>query len=187
MSTRCNITLHREGQKPEGNDGVILYHHSDGYPDFQLRKIVDFLEDASKKLSMLGYSYWWDPSRVSAMMVFLSAGRYESPGLPNPDCWEKKQQATANHEFMKYEEQNALGYGYPVYQPTSGLHGDIEYIYRIFLGSEDENKPNHYRIEIYRPEYSHGRDEVTQGEHLGTFERGQDVEAFIESLSGDDE
>jgi len=91
---------------------ALLYHHSDGYPDFMLPKVISFLKTSFKKLEELGYPYWWDGERVAALFVMLSAGDYRIP------------------EFG--------GNGEPKFHPAIHYHGDLEYLYRVFLVNEGQ-------------------------------------------------
>lgn len=152
MSTRCCIEIydgdynHKEHGKP-----VTLYHHSDGYPSFQLPKLATFLLETHKRLDKLGYPYWWDTCRVSAMLVLLSAKGYEKPEcLGESDfkaATQRNSRAALRSRKLSVSQICMLPYGYPQYQPTSGLHGDIEYIYRVslFTGSE---APGDYMFRI---------------------------------------
>jgi hypothetical protein len=126
MSTRCNIEICDDLGNGQSQVGCILYHHSDGYPSFQLPKLHRFLKDVFKRLKAIDRSYWWDSERVGAMMIFLSAFSYENPSLkPSTD-------------------PDNMTNGVPEYQPCIALHGDIEYIYRIILKGQGK-----YTIEIY--------------------------------------
>ena len=51
MSTRCNIQIFDSGDK---KPGAILYHHSDGYPEFMEKKLRNFMVKAFQVLKMPG-------------------------------------------------------------------------------------------------------------------------------------
>jgi hypothetical protein len=141
MSTRCQIALNwTDTEKSldeniaaldkERKGSVLLYHHSDGYPKFQLPKIAAFLKEADKRQNSLGYGYWWDPERVASWFIMLSANMYEKPGLLGQDGF--RAAVKGRRKYTSGRPQ-----GYPVYQPSVGLHHDIEWLYDIFL----TNKP----------------------------------------------
>ena len=116
MSTRCHVEI-CDGS---AGDGVLLYHHSDGYPSFQRPKLHRYLEGAFARLTAAGYPYWWDSERVAALLVMLSAGNYEKPAEPEAN-------------------------GVPVYQPAHSVHGDIEWFYSVLLDPAAQGK---YTIEV---------------------------------------
>lgn len=113
MSTRCNIYLH---DFDDVNPSVILYHHTDGYPDFMFHKLTRFVDNINTRLKDLNRYYWWDAERVGAMMIQLSAGDYTNPEIGND---------------------------VPQFQPCIKKHGDIDYLYHIYL--LDDNK---YKITV---------------------------------------
>jgi len=120
MSTRCNIefyTQYDEKNKPQ--KGVILYHHYDGYPRFMGNRLPKMLDRTFELLKGAGYPYWWDDERVTATLIKLDGQDYE-------------------------EKEEGRG-GIPVFQPCSSLHGDIEYLWRVYLGPKDGK----YKIKCY--------------------------------------
>lgn len=131
MSTRANIELY-DNWKPnrEGPNrwrrGVILYHHSDGYPKWMGPELEEKLEEAKEELDKAGYPYWWDSERVGALMVKLSAD--ESP----------------------------LHKNVPTFQPCLEHHGDIEYLWRVFLGP----KGGEYEIRCFEIAYDWESDQI---------------------------
>jgi hypothetical protein len=140
MSTRCQIALNWTdadksldeniaGLDKERKDSVLLYHHSDGYPKFQLPKITSFLKEADKRLTSLGYGYWWDPERVASWLIMLSANTYEKPALLGQDGF--RQAVRGRGKYVSGRPT-----GYPVYQPSMNLHYDIEWLYDVFLTSK---------------------------------------------------
>lgn len=135
MSTRANIEFWTYYQNPKNGgyhkpvkDG-LLYHHGDGYPEWMGPRLIKALEDAKKALIKAGYPYWWDAERVSAVIVSQDAR------LPQ------------NVEYHG---------GIPSFQPCLKLHGDIEYLWRVYLGPKD----GQYRIECYRVEMDWEKDKV---------------------------
>lgn len=80
MSTRCNIEIY-DYDLPDTHN-ALLYHHSDGYPEFMRGKLERFLKAAYKKLKDIGREYWWDAERVAAVMLLLSVEDYREPMEP---------------------------------------------------------------------------------------------------------
>jgi len=114
VSTRANIELYdgweeekEIGKRMTWKKGVILYHHCDGYPSWMGPELESRLEAARKELKKAGHPYWWDSERVGALIVKLSANA------------------------------GRLHRNVPTFQPCLDLHGDIEYLWRVFLGPKD--------------------------------------------------
>jgi len=127
-STRCQVAIYDafDTKKP----GVLLYHHSDGYPDFMLPLLEKFLHKTYEVLKNAGYPYWWDSERVGAVMIWLSSEDYSEPLLPN-----------STNRLDHYESGKDTPYrpngGVPVFQPTTIMHDDIEYLYKVYLKEKD--------------------------------------------------
>jgi len=125
MSTRCNIEIYdRDCKKP----GVILYHHSDGYPEFMDKKLRSFLKAAYEYLKEAGYGYWWDSERVGAVLIALSIEDYKEPLKPFS--------TDRVSQYKDHKTPHRPDGGVPVFQPCLELHGDIEYVYKVTLGEE---------------------------------------------------
>ena len=139
MSTRANIELY-DGWKKENEigkrtvwkKGVLLYHHCDGYPSWMGPELERKLKETEEELKKAGYPYWWDSERVGALIVKLSPSADELHG------------------------------GVPTFQPCLDLHGDIEYLWRIFLGPED----GEYEIQCFRVTWDWEKDEIKGLEEL---------------------
>lgn len=123
MSTRCNITLHNGDTD---NRPVILYHHYDGNPDFQMAKLRSFLKSTYEALQENKTPYWWDPERVAAVMIKNSADNYTR--------WDRSE--TAREECGKGIV--------PSYQPCARLQCDIQYLYRVVLNRHNSGKATIY-------------------------------------------
>lgn len=115
MSTRCQIEIY-DDDTPE----VMLHHHSDGYPEFMLKKLNTFLEASYQYLSLIGKHYWWDAERVGAVMIMLSIEDYRIPLLP----------------FCSTDRDNInirANYRFPAFQPSLNYHCDIEYLWKVYI------------------------------------------------------
>lgn len=157
MSTRCQVSMHtcnigqtfKDGKTgktititvdwllgrlaKDRNGSVLLYHHYDGYPSSQLVKIAKFLDEIDARLKTLGFPYWWDNERVAALMVALSAC-HSDPELLSERRFKRATQAARDAEMAKPGRMLSLPpSGYPMYQPSGRLHGDVEWLYDVFL------------------------------------------------------
>lgn len=105
MSTRCNIVISDQYSK------IILYRHSDGYPDCVGVDLKDFVKgytDGSMR----------DDAMQSAGWLIIRGHVEYADGNPT----------------LKPNPKDRFG-GWKVgaYEPTSNIHGDIEYLYEIDL------------------------------------------------------
>jgi len=155
----------------------MLYHHSDGYPSFQLGKIVRFLEKTIEILDKIERSYWWDGERVSALFVALSAASYETPGFPDPKALEID---ASKWEKMSWDERDAIGSLCPVYQPCTRLHGDIEYLYRVRLSANEEGRT--WSVDVCTMDSMTDEQGEDVPEVLGVLKQGDGVDEFVASL-----
>lgn len=183
MSTRCHVEFMRPVYKKDEKGRYVidetkpatvevrLYHHSDGYPEFQLVKVVKFLEHCSKLVTTTP-CYWWDNERVAAMFCGWSMGSYEEPNLKLDESnffkyeWEKVRKEGKKKSEV---EKNGTGWGVPKYQPcsTAARHGDVEFVYQILLTDVDEQgKVTPFgggrigaQIECYRTHYGPDMDD----------------------------
>ena len=132
MSTRAMVEFYDGTPSNSFGPYVLLYHHSDGYPEF-LYSDIDRRLNHAKKYVTESPCFWWDATRVDGMFVAWSVGKYSEPDL-NPD----------NATFYAFEAQmakekgrkpvrNGKGYGVPAYLPYLSYAGDIEYLYRVYI------------------------------------------------------
>ena len=127
MSTKWQIEFVGEGQAARRE--ALLYHHTDGYPEFAMKKIRAFLAGAAERVTQPP-CLWWDSERVAACFVAASIGAYEAPSFdPNLKVGGGRK-----------GQGNGSGIGIPDFQPCVELHGDIEYLYRICLGAPGQAK-----------------------------------------------
>ena len=150
MSTRCNVEIYdRWGDEYE--IGAMLYHHSDGYPEFMDDKLDRFLKATQDYLGEAGHPYWWDAERVAAVLITLSIEDYDEPLKPfttdRPNSYQEmaanmKPGDEKNWNTIKQQPYRTNG-GVPVFQPCLNRHGDIEYVWKVYLDKE----PGKFRVE----------------------------------------
>lgn len=126
MSTRCNVVI------TDGHSTLWFYRHSDGYPLVTATSLKTFLRwrIEGKIRDNVGQAAGW--------LVLLGAMEYQT--LPRD---------TFSQHGKKYRDRDdnainaMLGTFSPVdwkcgaYEPTTGEHGDIEYLYVIDLAAKE--------------------------------------------------
>lgn len=155
MSTRCQIEILDGTFEERQGRGVLLYHHADGYPSFQLVKLRKFLDCVREFLTEARHPYWWDPERVAATMILLSAQGYDAPGLLSADAL-LQARSEGRQSWCSCDESKFPREGVPVYQPCRQWHWDIDYIYIVELsGSAYPNADDtrEYKIRIFIPNH----------------------------------
>jgi len=119
MSTRANIIL------KEGNNSLYFYRHSDGYPKGTmptLNKFIGWLK-AGKIRNCLQQGSGW--------LIVLGALEYNT--IPEHETEKEtihgREYINVNFDTMKEPKDWKVG----AYEPTTCIHGDIEYLYTIDL------------------------------------------------------
>lgn len=102
MSTRANIII------TDGNDHVILYRHSDGYPEGVKETFLAFIE------AVRNGTFRDNTMQAAGWLIVLGAMEYGT-----------LKDKLGNPEFMNWK----CG----AYEPTNQVHGDINYLYLIDL------------------------------------------------------
>lgn len=109
MSTRANIVV------KSGREKLIFYRHSDGYPEGTMPLLEKFMAEikAGNLRDNVGQSAGW----------LVEYGRREMLEFENE---------------MKKQISSFQGYGWKVgfIEPTTCIHGDIEYLYTIDLANK---------------------------------------------------
>jgi hypothetical protein len=113
MSTRCNVVL-KDYYQQNGfvhEEKLHFYRHLDGYPSGVEETLTAFLNAVAKGVlrNNVGQSGGW--------LIILGALEYE---------------VDQNAPFNADPDQ-MMGWKVGAYEPTLGLHGDIEYLYEIDL------------------------------------------------------
>jgi hypothetical protein len=125
MSTRANIILkesysYRDTEEKEikGLDQLIFYRHSDGYPEGALPTLNIFmrwLKDGKIRNNLTQSSGW---------LILLGAIEYNT--IPE---FKTGKDNYGLEETIKEPKDWKCG----AYEPTTEIHGDIEYLYEIDL------------------------------------------------------
>ena len=105
MSTRANIIIR------DKYDELIFYRHSDGYPEGTLPTLEKFLDWAieGRIRDNVGQAAGW--------LILIGADEYGVTAV-NP---------------VEPVEREGMGWKCGAYEPSVGIHGDIEHLYVIDL------------------------------------------------------
>jgi hypothetical protein len=109
MSTRANIVIKDKGEK------LYFYRHSDGYPSGTMPTLEIFsrwIKEGKIRKNI---------SQGSGWLIVLGALEYETVKIP------KRVEDTEDPQDWK------VG----AYEPTTELHGDIQYLYTIDINTGD--------------------------------------------------
>ena len=120
MSTRANVII------KEGKEQLFFYRHSDGYPETTepvLKIFLSWLKDRKIRNNI---------SQASGWLVLLGALEYNNVPKYNIDT-EKCE--TLTFDMCTFVE-NPKDWKVGAFEPTTGIHGDIEYLYTIDLIKE---------------------------------------------------
>jgi hypothetical protein len=124
MSTRANIIIKDE----RFNDSLIFYRHSDGYPEGTLPtlkkfmlyvcsgKIRDNVEQSAGWLILAGAKEY--------QKVYMGGGKYRMKN----DITKPEKEPSDPKDFSGGMEWKCGSY-----EPATGIHGDIEYLYTLNL------------------------------------------------------
>lgn len=112
MSTRANIIV-----KDGYDSSLIFYRHSDGYPKGTLPSLKKFVN--SVKNGPLRNNI----SQACGALILIGACEYDS--LPD---FKKDKEGD-----LKFDSIEFKGWKCGAYEPTTGIHGDIEHLYLIDL------------------------------------------------------
>lgn len=133
MSTRANIIV------KDRHDHLFFYRHSDGYPEgvqSTLLKFVDLMKTGAIRNNI---------SQGSGWLIVLGALEYRAL----PTIFEKDQDGDPIPATIQVNDWKV-----GAYEPTTGLHGDIEHLYVVDMekmevreiaiekGPDYEVKPN---------------------------------------------
>jgi hypothetical protein len=117
MSTRANIIIKDE------HDKLFFYRHSDGYPEGTLPTLEKFL------LYVKEGKIRDNVSQSSGWLIIIGAEEYKA--IPNKRRYELTKEDEKEWHKKIYSEP--LDWKVGAYEPTTGIHGDIEFLYVIDL------------------------------------------------------
>lgn len=115
MSTRCNVII-----KDAYSTEIMFYRHSDGYPSGVAPTLGEFLR-------LVKTNRLRDNAEQSAGWLILLGYEEYSEGAYGNDLAKMRGNT---------EGTNMSGWKVGAYEPSAGIHGDIEYLYEIDLGAK---------------------------------------------------
>lgn len=121
MSTRCQIIV-------EGAD-VVLYRHSDGYPDGVHGVLKALKASVSRFMKYRGFDECYMPAHIIADMIASHKAWADK-------CIRREKRKDKSYNTSSYESCKYLGYGIEGYNPNHGaddnaFHGDIAFLYVV--------------------------------------------------------
>lgn len=123
MSTRANVIITDDwGQK------LYFYRHSDGYPEGVMPTLEKFLSLVKEEKIRNNVS------QASGWLIIIGAEEYKSHQLKH-DSWNGLTEAEEK-EWAGKISTNPMDWKVGAYEPTTGLHGDIEHLYVIDLSKK---------------------------------------------------
>ena len=123
MSTRANIIL------KEGKDKLFFYRHSDGYPKGTLptlNKFVEWMKEGHIRSNVQQAAGW---------LIMLGALEYSTIPDYKTETVERYRGTVEEIDFNTIGSPKDWKVG--AYEPTTCIHGDIEYLYTIDLNTKE--------------------------------------------------
>lgn len=123
MSTRANIVI------KDGYNKLFFYRHSDGYPEGTMPTLNIFMDWLQKKIIRN------NTQQCAGWLVVLGAIEYGN--IPDYKC--EKKELSKGYTLKETDLnsiQNPDDWKVGAYEPTTGIHGDIEYLYVIDLNEK---------------------------------------------------
>ena len=129
MSTRANIVLtetfswKEKGKEKSVTKKLFFYRHSDGYPEGTLPTLNIFMDWLKRGVirNNLGQSAGW----------LIIIGAMECESIPNVKVTDKGM-ISQKTDIVDPEDWKV-----GAYEPTTGIHGDIEWLYTIDLTKKE--------------------------------------------------
>ena len=109
MSTRANIIV------KDSHDTLFFYRHSDGYPEGAVPLLEKFLGFVKEGLirDNVGQAAGW--------LIMLGASEY----------------STMDRNILVPSQDGFSGWKVGAIEPTTEIHGDVEYIYTVNLDTKE--------------------------------------------------
>jgi len=131
MSTRANIVLKESYNDSTGRkieQKLFFYRHSDGYPEGTLPTLnifMDWLKTGKIRNSL---------SQAAGWLIILGAIEYGTiPKYKTKKPFKTSDCEEGILETIDKPRDNGSTWKVGAYEPTTNLHGDIQYIYKINL------------------------------------------------------
>jgi hypothetical protein len=143
MSTRANVVLQEsysykntKGRNMTKTDKLYFYRHSDGYPEGTLPSLNKFMDWLKQGLIRN------DLSQGAGWLIVLGAIEYMSIPKFDIEC------GFPDHYYMDMDKiQPPKDWKVGAYEPTTGIHGDVQYVYVIDVAAKTLQ---HYTIDEYK-------------------------------------
>jgi len=125
MSTRANVIIKDSRSK------LYFYRHSDGYPEGTLPTLNRFL-DLVKEGKIRD-----NVSQAAGWLIIIGANEYKGYQIDYKEQTKNGEEKIINKKFGDLIPAEPLtGWKVGAYEPTTGIHGDIEYLYTVDLEKE---------------------------------------------------
>lgn len=139
MSTRANVIV-----KDDFGDELFFYRHSDGYPEGALPTLKRFMRWVKEgKIRS-------NASQAAGWLVMIGANEYNYQVDYDGNEVETTK-LDPEKAFTPDSEERANSWKVGAYEPTSGIHGDIEYLYILDLPDQ--------KIEVRKTPFGSDREE----------------------------
>ena len=124
MSTRSQVVI-----KDKYGDEVVLYRHSDGYPEVAMPPLQLFMSWVRKQ------KIRDNAQQASGWLIIIGAIEYNT--IPPYETKKVSQYTTYGLlETIKMPKDDGRSWKCGAYEPTCGRHGDIEYLYILDLNEK---------------------------------------------------
>lgn len=121
MSTRANVII------KSNNERLFFYKHSDGYPDGMLPQLNLFLKWVKEK------KIRDNVQQAAGWLIIIGALEYNTI----PFCEFDKPSYSGNIGYGKIDTiKDPKDWKCGSFEPTTGIHGDIDYLYIIDLSKK---------------------------------------------------
>lgn len=122
MSTRANVVI-----KDGCGDKFWFYRHSDGYPEGTMPTLEKFLGYVkSGKIRN-------NAQQASGWLIIIGAEEYKESHIDRPQKSYEDLTPEQEKEWEGKISSVPRDWKVGAYEPTGGIHGDIEYLYTIDL------------------------------------------------------
>lgn len=122
MSTRANIIIKDEYSK------LWFYRHSDGYPEGTMPTLNKFMQ------LVIDGKIRANASQAAGWLIIIGAEEYKQYHIKSKDRKSYMDMSKGQQRYWKNKISSApRDWKVGAYEPTTGQHGDIEYLYTVNL------------------------------------------------------